>query len=86
MPSCAESGVYMFADDTKLNSCINSETDNIIVQNDMDSMFEWSEKWLLRFHPHKCKVLPISTKSNSGQARKYKMSTSDGSKTLRETV
>ena len=76
----------MFADDTKLYRAINNEIDNTIKQNDINSMFKWSEKWLLRFHPDKFKVLPIGTKSNYGQDSTYKMSTYDGSEITLETV
>jgi hypothetical protein len=36
---------------------ISDIEDNKILQNDMQELENWSDKWLLRFHPDKCKVL-----------------------------
>jgi hypothetical protein len=47
----------MFADDTKVFKDINDIEDNKILQNDIQELENWSDKWLLRFHPDKCKVL-----------------------------
>ena len=52
----------MFADDTKLYREIANLSDIEIVQNDINNLFKWSEKWLLHFHPDKCKVLSITGK------------------------
>ncbi len=76
----------MFADDTKLYRDIKNETDIEIVQNDIDNLFNWSEKWLLRFHPDKCKVLPVSIKKQTKEGGRYKMSTYDGGRITLETV
>ena len=47
----------MFADDTKVFKDISDIEGNKILQNDMQELENWSDKWLLRFHPNKCKVL-----------------------------
>ena len=47
----------MFADDTKDFKDISDIEDNKILQNDMQELENWSDKWLLRFHPDRCKVL-----------------------------
>ena len=59
---CVDSEVSMFADDTKLYRTIAHQSDIQTVQNDINNLFNWSEKWLLRFHSDKCKDLPITTK------------------------
>jgi hypothetical protein len=41
----------MFADDTKDFKDISDTEDNKILQNDMQELENWSDKWLLRFHP-----------------------------------
>jgi hypothetical protein len=61
LPDCVDSDVFMFAD-TKLYRTVAHQSDIQTVQNDINHLFNWSEKWLLRFHPDKCKVLPITTK------------------------
>ena len=47
----------MFADDIKVFKDISDIEGNKILQNDMQELENWSDKWLLRFHPDKCKVL-----------------------------
>ena len=80
LPDCVDSEVFMFADDTKLYRDIADQNDIQTVQDDINKLFNWSEKWLLRFHPDKCKVLPITTKYNSNREDgRYKMPTYEGS-------
>ena len=50
----------MFADDTKIYKRIYDNEDHISMQEDINRMLEWSEKWLLKFHPGKCHVVEIS--------------------------
>ena len=57
-----DSFVYLFADDTKLFRRINSDQDRIQLQHDINSLIEWSNKWLLKFHPDKCVSMTINTK------------------------
>ena len=77
----------MFADDTKLYRAIAHQSDIQTVQDDIDKLFNWSEKWLLRFHPNKCKVLPITTKHSSNRENgRYQMLTYEGSITTLETI
>jgi len=49
----------MFADDTKIWCVVKQVEDNLLLQKDLYSMAEWSEEWLLRFNPEKCKVMHI---------------------------
>jgi hypothetical protein len=76
----------MFADDTKLYRTIAHQSDIQTVQNDINNLFNWSEKWLLRFHPDKCKVLPITTKHRAIEKTRYQMPTYEGSITTLVTV
>ena len=69
--------VYLFADDTKVFRKINSEDDRRILQNDIDRMVEWSDTWLLTFHPDKCKVMRLGKKANKEQVEQYKMGTQE---------
>ena len=63
-----DSNIYMFADDTKLYREMSDVKDEAILQNDINKMEEWSNEWLMSFHPEKCKVLkmgrPISDLSD----------------------
>ena len=56
LPDNLKSECYMSADDTKVFKDISDE-DNKILQNDIQELENWSDKWSLRFHPDKCKVL-----------------------------
>ena len=47
LPETVNSDAYLFADDTK------------ILQEDLTKLEEWSDTWLLRFHPDKCKHMHI---------------------------
>ena len=53
---------YLLADDTKLYKEIKREEDSEKLQNDLDSLQKWSDTWLLKLHPNKCKVMTVSSK------------------------
>ena len=59
MPDNIVSDIYMFADDTKIFNNTKVPQNSQILQDDLKRLKEWSDKWLLRFHPEKCKVLDI---------------------------
>ena len=59
------SSSYLFADDTKLFRVIKSINDIAILQNDLNTMIDWSDKWLLRFNKEKCELLLINGWSNA---------------------
>ena len=59
LPSNILSEVYMFADDTKIFNIIKSPEDQEILQDDLDTLSMWSDKWLLKCHPEKCKVMHL---------------------------
>ena len=86
LPLNVESDVYMFADDTKLYRDIANQSDIEIIQNDINNLFKWSEKWLLRFHPDKCKVLSIMGKRHQQRTTEYTMPTYSGSYVTLESV
>lgn len=50
---------YLFADDTKIFHSIKCLQDCKDLQEDIKAMQAWSEKWLLCFHPDKCKCMRI---------------------------
>ena len=47
----------IFADDTKAYQEIIDFNDHLILQESIDAMVEWGEKWLSFFNNEKCKVL-----------------------------
>ena len=62
MPQSVMNEIYLFADDTKLYSVVNSDLDRMHLQDDLDRLYDWSNKWLLKFHPKKCKSISIPHK------------------------
>ncbi len=59
LPKTVKSTIYLFADDTKIFRSINNQEDTKILQEDLDKLQEWSNTWLLKFHPDKCKRMTI---------------------------
>ena len=62
LPSKLKSDAFMFADDTKI---FHIYDDKLIedIQEDLDKLQNWSDQWLLKFHPDKCKQLHIKKTS-----------------------
>ena len=63
LPESTSSPTVMFADDTKVYRKITNQNDEMLLQEDLNNLMKWSDKWLLRFHPKKCKVMTVSTNS-----------------------
>ena len=49
----------MFADDTKLSRKICNENDGALLQQDLDSLMEWSKDCHLDFNVEKCKIMKV---------------------------
>ena len=52
--------IALYADDTKLWREIKTFSDHIELQNDINSLLNWSNLNKMTFHPDKCKVLAVS--------------------------
>ena len=60
LPDTVLSQVLLFADDTKMYRQIQKDaSDHHTFQEDISKLQEWADKWLLRFHPDKCKLMTI---------------------------
>ena len=53
------SSVKIFADDTKVYNEIKNPNDVQQLQNSIDEMYEWTQKWLLKFNKDKCKIVHL---------------------------
>ena len=51
------SNVLTFADDTKVLKKVNTDGNKQHLQNDLDKLVKWSEKWQMLFNFGKCKCL-----------------------------
>ena len=56
---------FLFADDTKMFRQIKLPNDLIIQQKDIENAVNWSNIWLLKFHPDKCVHLGIGSHRDS---------------------
>lgn len=55
----SESQLFLYADDTKIFRSIKDVDECRKLQDDIVDLKEWSNKWLLKFHPDKCKAMRI---------------------------
>ena len=47
----------LFADDCIIYRIIKSEQDHLQLQHDLHTVYEWSQKWQMRFNINKCVAL-----------------------------
>jgi len=50
IPEWIRSSVKMFADDTKVWTTISALEDGQVLQEDLDNLMSWSDKWKLGFN------------------------------------
>ena len=60
------SKVLKFADDTKVFRKIKSDADRQHLQDDLNKLIEWSEKWQMLFNFGKCKCLHTGHRRTRG--------------------
>ena len=59
LPDWVVNGISMFADDTKIWMGIYTVKDQESLQDDLDKLMSWSEEWLVKCNPEKCKLMRI---------------------------
>ena len=59
------SQIKLIADDDVLYTNIRNQNDQVILQNDLDTISSWVEKWLMELNINKCSVLSITLKCYS---------------------
>ena len=64
LPACIHNQIKLYTDDVFLYSHINSVADCFALQQDLDSLAQWSHSWLMTFNPQKCEFLRITNKKN----------------------
>ena len=85
MPEMVESSTYLFADDATIFREIREENDEKMLQADLDSLQSWSDTWLLKFHPNKCKVMSVANKSVDKGTKHYYLYNNDGNRIEKKT-
>ena len=86
LPESVLSLCLMFADDTKLIHRVACKEDALILQRDVEALETWSKKWLLTFHPEKCKVLTLGPIENTWGGFGYAMHDENGLTVLLEHI
>ena len=62
LPSCVHNKIRLYADDVLLYSYIQSQTDCTNLQQDLNSLLNWSHIWQMSLNPKKCEFLRITNK------------------------
>ena len=73
LPEEVKSNALLFADDTKIYRLIKSVADSAALQQDLNSLVDWSRRWLLAFNASKCHVLSLGKIENIDHAFYYAM-------------
>jgi hypothetical protein len=53
------SAVRLFADDSLLHRKIKTDRDQVLLQQDLDSLAKWESMWQMAFNPSKCNTIHI---------------------------
>ena len=62
MPECVKSELKLFADDSLLYSRIQNVDDCHKLQEDLNKLQEWEQRWQMGFNADTCKVIRITNK------------------------
>ena len=81
LPDQISSEIYLFADDTKVFQHIRSADDSEGLQRDLDVLMDWSNVWLLKFHPDECKLMTVG---RSNEERQYHLKQATGDSPLEQ--
>ena len=71
LPEVVKCGNYLFADDTKIFRQITTNEDVLLLQSDINSLEQRSQKWLLTFHPKKRHIMTLGKFYNIAHTQKY---------------
>ena len=70
----------MFADDTKLFRRTDLPNGKQYIQKDLDHIFQWSDTWLMKFQPIKCKVMSLGYQQDEDTPTLYLYTRKDDGK------
>ena len=62
LPKAVKSNVRLFADDCMVYRQVKSDLDCAILQDDLDSLENWENKWCMPFNAAKCNTIAITRK------------------------
>ena len=64
LPDELSSQVRLFADDTAVYLTIGGAEDGMLLQNDLDRLSVWEDRWDMEFNPSKCQVVRVTSSRN----------------------
>ena len=64
LPDCVKSQVRLFADDCLLYRTINSQSDHLTFQKDLEALEKWASGWGMRFNAKKCYLMSFNSRSS----------------------
>ena len=64
LPLAVQNHVRLFADDCLLYTFGKTQEKLQTLQEDLDKLQEWQDRWEMKFNPKKCKVMQITYKRN----------------------
>ena len=64
LPDELSSQVRLFADDAAVYLTIGDTEDGKVLQNDLDRLSVWEDRWDMEFNPSKCQVVRVTTSRN----------------------
>jgi hypothetical protein len=79
LPNWIKNNMRMFADDTKVWKTITEISDGVSLQEDLNRLSEWSERWMIQFNTEKCKIMHVGHNLDT----KYFMKISTGTTELK---
>ena len=65
LPLIVSSNLFMFADDLKLYRSITQPLDTTLLQHDVNTLFHWTQTWLLKLSIPKCYVMSVGNINNT---------------------
>lgn len=87
LPDDISSSIYLFADDTKIFSkWTPGMADQDKLQDDLNKLEQWTGKWLLKFHPDKCKRMVMSRHEDDPRPSSLFLKTATGNISYLERI
>jgi ribonuclease P/MRP protein subunit RPP40 len=66
LPKCLQfAKCLMYADDTKIFMSVHKISDCLLLQQDLNSLYEWCNKWKLCLNLDKCEIMSVSNRVNT---------------------
>ena len=62
LPEAVNSKVRLFADDCVMYRVVSSDQDCNLLQDDLDKLARWEDKWCMNFNASKCNTITITRK------------------------